>query len=105
MKQLSYGLDFIKKLRPVRYTWNKRHLRDGDDTYPLNGKERLGFIAQELQGAMEPGENDILDLVLEEDKDRIEIKQGNLIPIMLKAIQELSNKVNKLENELNKFKK
>ena len=50
----------------------------------------MGFLAQELQGAMPNGENDVLDLVYEVDPNRLEAKYGNLIPILTKAIQDLS---------------
>ena len=63
------------------------------------GKKRVGFIAQELQEAMPNGENEILDLVYEINEDRIEAKYGNLIPILVKAVQDLSAKVKELENK------
>ena len=86
----TYGIDFINSLRPVQYTWDRRNLQPGDSTSVLNGKTRVGFLAQELQGAMPNGENDVLDLVYEVDQNRLEAKYGNLIPILTKAIQDLS---------------
>ena len=62
----------------------------GDSESVLNGKTRVGFIAQELQNAMPNNENDILDLVYDVNPERIEAKYGNLIPILTKAIQDLS---------------
>ena len=56
----------------------------------LNGKTRLGFLAQELQSAMSNNENEILDLVYDVNPDRLEAKYGNLIPVLVKAVQELS---------------
>lgn len=86
----SFGLNFLNSIRPVQYTWNRRHLDIGDSTSVLNGKTRLGFIAQELQNAMSNNENEILDLVYDVNPDRLEAKYGNLIPILTKAVQELS---------------
>jgi hypothetical protein len=66
---------------------------------PYKDLVRVGFIAQELQSAMESvGENtnDILDLVFDDNPDRLEAKQGNMLPIAIKAIQELSAKVDAL---------
>lgn len=85
IKETKYGLNFINKLRPVEFTWAKR------EESILNGKKRVGFIAQELLDAMEENENDILDLVHTTNPDRLEAKYGNLLPIMVKAIQELSD--------------
>ena len=86
----SYGLDFVSTLRPVQFKWDRRNLVAGDETSIMNGKSRVGFIAQELQAAMPNNENDILDLVYDVNPERIEAKYGNLIPILTKAIQDLS---------------
>ena len=101
----TYGLTFIDSLRPVQYTWNRRNIEPGDSTSVLNGKVRVGFIAQELQAAMSNNENDILDLVYDVNPERLEAKYGNLIPILTKAIQELktqnillSNRISVLES-------
>ena len=89
-----YGADFLKKLRPVQFTWAKRN---GSS---LNGKKRLGFIAQELQEAMDENNKDILDLVYESNPEYLEAKYSNLIPIMVRAIQELTEKCERLETQL-----
>ena len=93
----EYGLKFINSLRPVQYTWAKRVLVENDSNFINNGKKRLGFIAQDLQNAMGTKDNDILDLIYESNPERLEVKYGNLIPILTKAIQDLSNRVDKLE--------
>ena len=89
----SYGINFIEKLRPVQFTWKIR----GDMT--KDGKKRVGFIAQELQDAMPDGQNEILDLVYESNPERLEAKQGNLIPIMVKALQDLQSMVKELQED------
>ena len=64
-----------------------------------NGKVRVGFIAQELQTAqnnISSVTKDILNLVQEDNPNRLEAKQGNLLPVAIKAIQELSVKVEAL---------
>ena len=97
----SYGLEFVNKLRPVQFTWDKRVLVDEDKTFSKNGKTELGFIAQEFQKAMPNNDNDILDLVYESNPDRLEARYSKLIPILTKAIQDLSEKVIKLESIIN----
>lgn len=86
-----YGLDFINSIKSRQFTWETRegNMKDGETN--------LGFIAQELLEATN-GNNNVLDLVYQENPERLEIKQGNLIPILVKAIQELSEKVNQLQN-------
>ena len=100
----EYGLNFIEKLKPVQFTWDRRVLNKSDENNVHNGKKRIGFIAQDLQDAMPNNENDILDLVNDVNPERIEAKYGNLIPILVKSIQELQNKVNMLEKTIENFK-
>jgi trimeric autotransporter adhesin len=78
-----YGLDFINTVRPVQFLWDTR---DGN---AKDGSTRIGFIAQELLAATD-GNNAVLDLVLDDNPDKLEAKYGNLLPIAIKAIQELS---------------
>ena len=80
---LPVGLDFINKVRPVKFKWDTREGLPAKD-----GKIRAGFIAQELQEAQLGSE--YLDLVMDNDPDKLEAKQGKLIPVLVKAIQELS---------------
>ena len=84
-----YGLDFVDSLRPVQFTWKKRNIIPGDAESVLNGKSRLGFIAQEIQSAMPNNENEILDLVYDVIPERLEAKYGNLIPVLTQAIKDL----------------
>ena len=48
---------------------------------------------------MPNGENEILDLVYDINENRIEAKYSKLVPILVKAVQELSAKVKMLENK------
>jgi len=85
-----YGLDFINATKPRQFLWDAR------DVNVKNGSTRLGFIAQELLVAAD-GNNDVLNLVMEDNPEKLEAKYGNLLPIMVKAIQELSAKNDALE--------
>mgnify|MGYP001586721637 FL=1 len=96
IKDSSYGLEFINTIRPVEFTWD---FRPENMAEAKQGKKRVGFIAQELQEAMPNSENEILDLVYDINDERIEAKYGNLIPILVKAVQDLSEKVKALENK------
>ena len=50
---------------------------------------------------MKENENSYLNLVHDINPERLQIKTSNLIPILVKAIHDLSNKVDKLEEKLN----
>ena len=80
---LPVGLDFINSVRPVKFKWQTR-----EGTPAKDGKIRAGFIAQELQEAQSGSE--YLNLVMDENPEKLEAKQGKLIPVLVKAIQELS---------------
>ena len=84
-----YGLDFINTVRPVQFKWESR---DGN---VKDGSTRIGFLAQELLAATD-GNNAVLDLVLEDNPEKLEAKYGNLLPIAIQAIQELSAQVEAL---------
>jgi hypothetical protein len=92
IKDLSTGLDFVKSLRPVEFTW-----KDRDE----NGKQGIadfGFIAQDLKKSQEDAEKaEVLKLVYDENPEKLEASYGKLIPILVKAIQELSEEVKQLK--------
>jgi len=89
---LPEGLDFVTKLRPVKFEWATR---DGNGK---DGSFEHGFIAQDLQAAQKENDADYLNMVMDENPDRLEASYGKLVPILVKAIQELTMEVNKLKS-------
>jgi len=90
IQDIPAGLDFVQQLRPVSFDWNTR---DGAKI----GIPEFGFIAQELQKAQENAGVKVPNLVLEENPEKLEAAMGTLIPILVKAIQELNQKIERLE--------
>jgi len=88
---LPHGLDFINQTRPVQFVWDRRNPHKYDTS---TGKTNYGFIAQEL---LEIGNNEEHRLVYESNPDKLEARYGNLMPILVKAVQELSTKNDSLE--------
>jgi len=76
------GLSFVQALRPVSFDWN---MRDGAKI----GVREFGFIAQELQEAQATTGITVPNLVMDENPEKIEASVGTLLPILVKAIQEL----------------
>ena len=111
---LDLGLDFVNNLKPYTYKWDKRS-RYGDkeaDDYDLNAqtpdgthKENwldIGFKAQEVEALEKAAGYKIADKTnlttsLSEDGKQYGIKYTNFVPILVKAVQELSAKVKALE--------
>jgi len=94
IEDLPAGLDFVNELRPVKFTWN---MRDGAKV----NEPDTGFIAQDLQSVQENTGVDIPGLVYDTNPEKLEAAYGKLIPVLVKSIQELTAKVNELENRLN----
>jgi hypothetical protein len=88
---LDYGLDFINQLEPVAFTWNTR---DGSKVGELD----FGFIAQHLAEVEDKHNAERLKLTLRTNEEKLEATPGRLIPILVKAIQELSARVAELES-------
>jgi hypothetical protein len=93
---LPIGLSFVNALRPVKFTWATREGSEVKD-----GTSEAGFIAQELRETESDFKvQDYLGLVYDENPDKLEASPGKLIPVLVKAIQELSAKVDELEAKL-----
>ena len=87
---LSSGLDFINALRPVSFNWNMRNKEKV-------GVSDIGFIAQELQEVQKLTNTVIPNLVNDANPEQLEASYGKLIPVLVKAIQELSKQVEELK--------
>ena len=106
----SAGLSFVNDLRPVTYNWKKSkdvqkdlpQYKDSDE--PVLGSEYgetlHGFVAQEVKEAIDK-HNDVKEgfkmWKMKEDGTQT-VADGNLIPMLVKAVQELTAKVEALEN-------
>ena len=104
IKDLEYGLAFIDALQPREFVWDNRPEtrtefdEEGNETevefYSANkGKKDFGFIAQEVREL----DNDTLRLVYTENEEKLELSYGKLVPILVKAIQELKEEVELLK--------
>jgi len=91
ISDLSLGLEYLEKVRPVEFDWRRR-IPDAND-----GKHQAGFIAQDLMAVEDEHGAEFLGSVLRSNPDRLEAGPAALIPVMVKAIQELSARVKELE--------
>ena len=83
VEALKYGLNEVKHLRPVTFLWNDKTTSD----------VHLGLIAQE-----------VLDIVPEvvhaEHPERLGMNYTELVPVLINAIQELSQEVDNLKHKV-----
>ena len=89
----SSGLEFVSKIKPVSFVWDTR---DGiKKDIPDNG-----FIAQDLLQVQKDIGITIPGLVEDTNPDKLLASYGKLLPIMVKAIQELKVEVDSLKQQL-----
>jgi hypothetical protein len=94
---IAAGLDFTNQLNPVSFDWN---MRDGGKV----GVSDTGFIAQDLQAVQEKTGIEIPGLVYADNPEKLEAGYSKLLPVMVKAIQELSAKIDALQAEITQLK-
>ena len=109
------GLDFINDLRPVTYNWKQEkdipvelnaHVEGSTKRYN-NDKLNHGFIAQEVKEVIDnhPEIKDGFNMWNEDDADgRQRIGETALVPVLVTAMQEMSAKIDTLQNEINNLK-
>ena len=85
IQDITLGLDAVKELRPVSFDWKEND----------KGKDVLGFIAQEIE------DTSLKQLVGNYKDDNIgdlrSLNKEGLIPVLVKAVQELSEKLDAAE--------
>jgi hypothetical protein len=93
IQELEAGLNFVEQLKPVSFTWN---MRDG-------GKVDIpdtGFIAQDLKQVQIDTGITIPGLVYEANPEKLEASYGKLLPVLVKAIQDLKKELDELKAQM-----
>ena len=85
IKPIENALDKVEKLQGVTFDWKEKQ----EDI--LDIKEDIGFIAQDVQKVLP-------ELVKENDNGKLSLRHQGIVPVLLEAIKELSNKIKVLEN-------
>jgi hypothetical protein len=86
VRDLDKGLDTINALQPRRFDW-----KNGD------GNDIMGFVAQEVEEVMPEL---VHDYQYNDEETKLGLRMGDMVPSMVKAIQELSAQVNELKAEV-----
>jgi len=108
---IEYGLDYVNTLQPRQWTWDHRPEvktsytlgEDGkiasEETYEVTssrkGTKDVGFVAQELQGI----DNDFLKLVNDANPDKLQASWVQLVPVLVKAVQELKEQLDNKQDK------
>ena len=89
-KPLKHGLEFVRALKPTEYQFKQ----GGRDSTTTDGKRRYGFLAQDIL----PLEGDNPVIISDDDPEKLQYTESHLIPVLVKAIQELTARIEELEN-------
>jgi len=98
IQKMTNSLDKINQLRPVTYDLKKEHYyQSGREKSDTDRTDRMGFIAQEVKT--------IFPTLVQynQEADMHSVGYMGLIPVMTKAIQELSDENMELKNRLAKL--
>ena len=90
VRNATEGLQVVNALRPVRYDWKAGY---GNDR-----KDQLGFIAQEVEAVFPDAVSEWSKAEGDEEAYKT-VGPGALIPVLVKAIQELTARVAQLESK------
>jgi hypothetical protein len=110
VQPLEYGLETVKQLRPVRFHWTDqplevsvRHLDGFNEPRVVNPRETLGsqeevgLIAQEVQQL-------VPEIVTDDATGLKKVSYDKLVPVLIKAVQQLSEENEQLKSDLRELK-
>jgi hypothetical protein len=104
IEPLDVGLDAVMRLRPIHFEWKDEVLHPTKDKPRLfdaamQGRQ-MGFIAQDIEKVLPSV------VVTENNAEKIKgMKSAEIIPVLVKAIQELKADNDKLRGEFEDYKK
>lgn len=108
IRTISYGLDALMNLKPVSFRWKDNACRVGTGN-------NLGFVAQDLEQIIpdavvhtytsdEEIRNARETKGIELDRESYGVKYTELIPVLVKAIQEQQALIEKMQQQINDLK-
>ena len=112
VQDATVGLQFINELRPITYQWKKKkdvptdmpQYKKGSNEPSVGleyGIQHHGFIAQEVKAVIDKHDDvkDGQNIWKTGDDEVQKIAKGGLIPMLVKAVQELSAEVEELKSK------
>lgn len=120
IKKVSLGLDFICDLEPVSFKWKNslKKIFYEKEIKKRNGKKEkvkrfkfeqknksekrnhFGFIAQDVEKILKKHNQDFGLVCHDTENDKYLMRTDELIPVLVKSIQQLAEKISNLENQL-----
>jgi len=114
IEDFTHGLDFVTKLNPKTYRWDRRSWYVTGDESILDittdgskkrNKKHIGFMAQEVLALEQEigfanNKEDMLVVNLNEDDTAYGLKYERLIPVLVNAIKELKTQNDSLKTRI-----
>jgi hypothetical protein len=99
---LPLGIDLINQIQPSRFKWNKREWYNDNNVDDTKKEEKwtCGFIAQQLDQVQQTNNAEYLNLVYKSNNERWEATANNLLPVIVKALQDLHTENKELKLKL-----
>lgn len=101
INELRYGLDEVLRMQPVSFNWKNK----------INVDTKLGLIAQNLQVLVpEVVKSHIWEVdkstgqLIKKELDRLGVYYSDLVPVLIKAIQEQQKSIEDLQIENSEFR-
>jgi hypothetical protein len=89
IKPILSGLDYVNKMNPVSFKYLESYSRDRSI--------QTGFIAQELKEVFK--DEEWVEGIVQKGTNHYNVAYQNIIPILVKSIQELTARIIQLENK------
>ena len=104
----NLGLNFIRKLRPVKYVWDPRERYVNQCLYEYGIKDgtlkqdktHFGFLAQEMEFAAKAVGENFDSINYDQGRDRYSVSYLELVGSLVKSIQEINQSLDTVENKL-----
>jgi hypothetical protein len=96
IQTIKYGLDAVKALKPVMFDFIENDLVEGQS-------DNLGFIAQDVQSVI-PELVSVGNNKAEDGSPYLTLKMGDMLPVLVKAIQEQQAIIESMRTEIDALK-
>lgn len=107
---LAYGTSELMKLRPVSYEW-KKELFATKFSGPFEKKQKIGFLAQDLQQVLPEvvqsyqwRENEKTKTYEKIPMERLGVNYAEILPVVIKSTQEQNESLVKIKQQLEEIK-
>jgi hypothetical protein len=104
------GLDFVQRLEPIKFRWADHEITPPENESEFKPKikthkrKHYGFSAQRVEKVLAElgvSTNDFAGFIHDTETGRYGTRMGEFVPVLWRAVQELSEQINLLEEKIN----